>query len=139
MSLIEPPAAPRTAIFWGRDDLLGKAIEMTLTTASDWRLIKISDDSDIQTLTREVERLHPEIIFMSLEHFDQELSASICATEENTQLRIVIINPCNNRIEVFSRKVIWIQEISDLLSLISDPSNSTERGGNSETQSCSFQ
>lgn len=132
MSLIEPPVAPRTAIFWGRDDLLGKAIEMTLTTASDWRLIRISNETDAQTLAREVERLHPEIIFMSLEHFDQELPASICATEENSQLRIVIINPCNNRIEVFSRKVIWIQEMSDLLSLIRDESNPTEKGGNPE-------
>lgn len=133
MSLIEPPAASRIAIFWGREDLVGKAIEMTLTTASNWRLIKISDNTDVRTLAREVERLHPEIVFMSLEHFDQELPASICATEENSQLRIVIINPCTNRIEVFSRKVIWIQELSDLLSLIRDESNPVGKGGNSET------
>ena len=123
MSLIEPAAAPRVAIFWGREDLLGKALELTLAGASTWQLVKLPDDHDLRTLAREVERLKPEIVFMSRENSDEELPAPVQALEDHRNLRVITINPHNNCIEVFSRKVIWIHEMSDLLSIINDESN----------------
>lgn len=132
MQLIEPPAPPRIAIFWGREELLGKAIELTLASAENWQLIKILDNHDLQTLAREVDRLQPEIIFLSLENPEEEPPASVQALEEHPNLRVITINPHNNCVEVFSRKVICIREMSDLLSIINDEST-TRIGGNSNT------
>jgi hypothetical protein len=44
-------------------------------------------------------------------------------------LKVVTINPENNRIEVFSRQVYWVENMADLLSVIDENPNPVLKGG----------
>lgn len=122
-------ALPRTAVLWGGEDFLETAVESILTSAKNWKVIKILDDHDVRTLAREVEKIHPEIVFVNLGDSAGNLPTLGKAVEDFPELKIIAINPKNNRIEIYSRRVIWIKEPSDLLSLINECSGSTPEGG----------
>lgn len=122
-------ATPRTAILWGREDLLGKAVESILTADRNWHVIKVSGDSDFRTLTQEVERISPEIVIINQGPYTGDFPAPIQLIENFPELKVITVNPKNNLVEVYSKQKFCIKEVSDLLSVIDKNSNPTTSGG----------
>jgi len=125
----EKKPVPKTAIFWGREDLLEKAIESILAATDDWRVIKILNDRDAGDLDKEVARIHPEIVFVNLGGCSDDSSLAIHLMEHFPELKVITFSTENNRIEVYDRQVIWIKEASDLLSVINESSIQNLKGG----------
>lgn len=120
---------PRTAILWGRADLLGEAIESILSSAEKWQVIKMLGNPDARALTREVERLRPEILIINQRHCTDGFPAPLNIMESFPELIIITINPDNNLVEIFNKQKIRIKEVSDLLSVIDMCSNPAPKGG----------
>jgi len=122
-------AVSRMAILWGSEDLLGEAIESILTAAKHWQVIKILGNHDAGALTREVEKIHPEIVIINQGDCADDFPAPIQLIESFPELKIITINSENNLIEVYDRQVIRINRTSDLLSIIGEQFSSKPEGG----------
>ena len=122
-------AMPRTAILWGPGDFLGEAIESILNSVNHWRVVKITDDYDVRTLGREMEKSNPEIVFVNLGNCHGDFLSSIGLMENTPELKVITFNPENNLIGLYTRQVIRINGKSDFLSIISGQSNPKPGGG----------
>jgi len=122
-------ARPRTAILWGREDLLGKAVESILTADRNWQVIKVLGKPDIKALTQEVEKTKPEIIIINQGPCIEDIPALIQVIENLPEVKIISVNPDNNLVEVYTKQKVRIEEVSDLLSVIDKQSDLTTPGG----------
>jgi|APDOM4702015118_1054815.scaffolds.fasta_scaffold47981_2 hypothetical protein len=127
------PSTARSAILWGREDLLGTAVESLLHSAYGWQVIKLLGNQDAGLLAREVEKVKPRIIFINKGDCTEEYPPPLHLILDFPELKIVIINPENNLVEVYKRENIHIKEASDLLSIIESNLDSGLEGGDIES------
>lgn len=120
---------PKVAVLLGGESLLAKALESLLASVNNWRVVKIHDDHDVRTLAREVEKINPEMVFISLDGCDAGLSMPVEHIKEPPEFKVVTVNPVNNCVEVFTRQVFWIKDMSDLLSIVDEHSDPAAKGG----------
>ena len=123
------PSTSRSAILWGREDLLGNAIASLLNEIHDWQVIKILGNHDAKVLAREVKKANPKIVFINQGDSTDEFPPPIHLIQEFPELKIIVINLENNLVEVYNRQKIWIKEASDLLSIVDERSNPALKGG----------
>lgn len=122
-------AAPRTAILWGREDLLGNAIESYLGTAKNWRVIKVCDRQDYNRLLREVEKNAPSIVIVHQSDYAEDFPLLVHLVQEIPDLKVIIVNSENNMVEVYNKQQILIKKATDLLSIIDEHHTSAQGGG----------
>ena len=122
-------ARPRTAFLWGRADLLSEAIESILTADRNWRVIKALGNTDVKTLTQEVEKTHPEIVVINQGSGTDGSPLPTQLMESFPELTIITVNPDNNLVEVYNKQKFCLEEVSDLLAVIDKNSKSTAAGG----------
>ena len=122
-------ATPRTVILWGRDDLLGEAVESILTADKDWRVIKVLGNPDVAALAREVQDLNPEIVIINRGPCEERFPPLLQIIETLPEVKIITVNPDNNLVEVYNKQKVRIEEVSDLLAVIDKNSKSTTEGG----------
>ena len=125
--------ATRTAILWGRADLLGEAIESILTMARNWQVIKMIDSPDVRVLTQAVEKFHPDIVIINQRSCADGFLPPIQLIEDFPELRVITVNPDNNVVEVYNKQEICIEEVSDLLCVLDKHSESTTKGGQEDS------
>lgn len=123
------PASSKSAILWGRDDLLGMAIGSILTATRDWQVINILGNHDPKVLAREVEKSNPKIVFVNQGDRTDEFSPPLHLMRDFPDLKIIVINLDNNLVEVYNKQRIWIKEASELLSIVDEHPTSTREGG----------
>jgi hypothetical protein len=122
-------ATPRTAILWGREDVLGKAVEAILTADMNWQVVKLFGDPDVGVLTQQVEKTNPEIIIIIQGRCKEDFPVPMHIIKDFPKLRVITINPDNNLVEVYNKQEICLEEVSDLLSVIDKHSKSAKEGG----------
>lgn len=127
------PSKSRSVILWGHNDLLGMAVESLLNAAHGWQVIKILGNPDLRVLAREVEKVHPKIVFITRSDGMDATPVPLDLVQDFPGLKIVVVNPENNRVEVYNRREFWIKETSDLLSIIDDDTASNRKGGDAES------
>ncbi|HET9908303.1 MAG TPA: hypothetical protein VFQ23_16770 [Anaerolineales bacterium] len=128
------PSTLRKAMIWGREDLLGGAIESLLRSTSHWQVIRIPGNPDTEWLRQEVEKALPSVLVIIQGEYDEEFPLPLQLIQTFSELKIITVNPLNNRIEVYNRQKIWIKEASDLLSIIEEDADSDRRGVKSTTK-----
>lgn len=122
-------AAPKTAILWGREDLLGNAIESFLGMAKNWRVIKVCDCQDYNLLLREVEKTNPSIVIVHQSDYAKDFPPLVHLVQELPDLKVIIVNSENNMVEVYNKQQILIKKATDLLSIIDEHHTSAQGGG----------
>jgi hypothetical protein len=127
----ENPSALKSAILWGCEDLLGRAIESILNATHDWQVINLLGNQDASLLIRELERPGTKIVFINQGGDRNEFPAPINLIKEFLDLKIIVINSENNLVEVYNKQRIWIKEASELLSIVNEPKTSVPGGGDS--------
>jgi DNA-binding NarL/FixJ family response regulator len=71
--------------------------------------------TDLESLPEAVKRLQPRIIVIDLNSYAGNLLCIYRALREVPSIRIILINPHTNKVEVFDRKTIQIHLLSDFL------------------------
>jgi hypothetical protein len=127
------PSTARSAILWGRDDLLATAIESLLHKTCGWQVIKLLGNQDAGLLAREVEKVQPKILFINKGDSTEEYPPPLHLIQDFPEMKIIVINPENNLVEVYKRENIHIKEASDLLSIIEGDVDSDLKGGDIES------
>ena len=111
----------KVAILWGCEDLLGSAVEQLLTTAKNWKIIRIYDESDANLLVREVERVNPDVvIFHRSDYASSFLEPLKKLMVDHREMRLIAISLENNLVEVYNKQTVSIKEASDLLSVMEE-------------------
>jgi len=118
----------KTAVLWGREDLLGKAIESILEATHNWQVIKILGNRDDRLLAREMKKVNPKIIIINQGDCADELPIPIQLIQDFPELKIITVNSENNLMEVYNRQKFWIREATDLLSIIDEQPNYSAKG-----------
>ena len=124
---------PRTAILWGREDLLGQAVESILTADRDWQVIKVLGTPDLRALTQEIEKTKPEIVIINQSHSADAFPVLVHLMERFPEMKIITVNPDNNLVEVYNKQKVCLEEVADLLSVIGQHSKSTIEGGENKS------
>ena len=123
----------RTAVLWGRDDLLGGAVEALLAGLGNWRTIRIFDERGIVSLTREKGCLNPDLLFVNQKNIIRDIQPLLRFIQGFPDLRIITIDPDNNLIEVYDKRLRQVREIADLLSVIDEHPTHVLKGGENGT------
>ncbi len=105
-------------IIWGRPDVLSWAVEFFLSTRKDWEVINLSSKQGVDGLMHEVENVQPDAVIIYQREYAQSayLPAQLLVNYPN--MAVITINPDNNSMEVFNKKRVCIQEVSDLISVV---------------------
>ena len=122
----------KVAILWGCEDLLGSAVEQLLTTAKNWKIIRIYDESDANLLVREVERVNPDVVILHRSDYASSLLEPLKKLMvDHREMRLIAISLENNLVEVYNKQTVSIKEASDLLSVMEEHPSlyKNEQGG----------
>ena len=123
-------AKSKVALFWTREDLLGKAIQQLLTTAKDWKIIKIYEEANSNLLAEEVKRINPDVVILHLSDYTGKIMEMLkILMMDHCEMKIIAISLDDNRVEVYNKQTVWINEVSDLLSVMEEHTISNEKGG----------
>ncbi|MEP7134634.1 MAG: hypothetical protein ABI904_06850 [Chloroflexota bacterium] len=125
-------AEPKTVIVWGQYDLLAEAVEHLLDTRNGWKVIRVSDEWDQDTLAREVERINPEALIVHEGVLSINGRTLIKFVQDRSKLKIITLSLENNSIEIYNKQTIYINAASDLLAVIDDDADPDAKGGSTE-------
>lgn len=121
--------SPRTAILWGREDLLGKAIESILARAGNWRVINLLGSHDSQSLVNKVETEKPDIVILNEGDSTDFFPPPISMMQYLPDLKLITVNGENNEMDVYTKNRFRIREVTNLITVINNFSQSTPEGG----------
>ena len=128
-------AKSNLAILWAREDLLGKAIQQLLSTAKDWKIIKIYDEANSDILAREVERVNPDVVIIRRGEYTSNIMETLKKLMmDHCEMKIIAISLDDNLVEVYNKQTVRIQEVSNLLSVIEEHTVSNKQGGETQAQ-----
>jgi len=108
----------KTVILWGREDLLGKAVELILSNCKEWEVIKSFDEQNFDGLFHLVETHHPKAIIINLGDCEECSHLPLYLIHDHPDLKVITINLENNVLEVYDRHRVRVQGISDLLAVV---------------------
>lgn len=113
-----PMNKPRTVILWGREDLLGRAVELLLTNRKKWEVIRISDNNRLDTLFQEVERVDPNVVIIYQGDCASDTQIPAQLLQGRPGLKVITVSLENNSMEVYNKQKVLIKDVSDLLSVL---------------------
>ena len=108
----------KMVLVWGQDDLLSWAVNFFLTTRKDWDVVSLSSERGIDFLIQEVETLHPDVVIVYQTKCVNSARLLMQLLYTRPELTMVTVSPQENSIEVYSKKQIYVQEVSDLISVV---------------------
>lgn len=108
----------KKVIIWGRDDLLNWIIGHFLEDREDWEVVSLSNERGIDYLIQEVENINPDVVIVYQYKCVNSLSLLLPLLYARPTLTIITVNPENNATEVYTKKQVSVQEVSDLISIV---------------------
>lgn len=127
-------ATPKSIILWGQEDLLGNAVVALLTARSDWNLIRVQDEADIEALALKVEQFKPELMLVNRNDITRNFPPLLRLVQSCPTLKILTINPENNLVEIYDKHMLQLKNISDLLAILDEPAQPIQKGGDANQQ-----
>jgi len=106
----------RTAIIWGQDDLLARAIGSFLKD-TEWYAVRVPNNGDVENLLREIRRVNPEVVILC-GYKSEDSALALHLIEEQLFLKVVTLGLDSNHMQVYSKKNVLLREASDLLSIL---------------------
>jgi hypothetical protein len=111
---------------------LAEAVEHLLATRNGWKVLRVSDEYDQDTLAREVERVNPEVLIIHEGALSVNGSMLIKFVQDHSKLKIITLSLENNSVEIYNKQTICINAASDLLAVIEDDADPDAKGGTTE-------
>lgn len=118
-----PPAqlklvACKTVVLWGHVNLLGHSVESLLNTQKALNLIRISEELGVKGLIEEVETSHPDVVVIYQLNSSSNADLPMRLMKNQIWLKVIVVTLENNSVEVFNKQQVWINEPTDLLSIV---------------------
>jgi len=108
----------KMVLVWGQDDLLSWAVNFFLTTRKDWDVVSLSSERGIDFLIQEVETLNPDVVIVYQTKCVNSARLLMQLLYTRPELTMITVSPQENSIEVYSKKKVYVQEVSDLISVV---------------------
>lgn len=108
----------KTIALWGDEELLTEAIKNLLVTKKEWKVIRVSNEWDDETLARELKRQNLDILIVSEGILASNGTQLIKLVQDFPKLKIIMISLENNLLKIYNKQTICIEEASDLMSII---------------------
>lgn len=108
----------KKVILWGRPDLLSWAVKYFLSAHIDWDVASLSCENGVDDLIEKVETMHPEvvIIYQRICARSAHLPAQLLLNYPG--MAVITVNPDNNSMDVYNKKQISIEKVSDFISVV---------------------
>lgn len=110
----------KKAILWGPDDLLTRAMEIFLTSAESWEVIRIPVEQGYGYLLEKANQIKPRVIIVYAENCVEDPSLPMQLIQQQPNLRVITVSLEGNQMQVYSKHSIMVREAADLLSIIED-------------------
>ena len=108
----------RKVIVWGQDDLLSWAVNFFLTARKDWEVLSFSSDLGIDFLIRQVEDLNPDVVVVYQTKCVNSARMLMQLFYTRPELTMITVDPQENTMEVYNKKQILVERVSDLISVV---------------------
>lgn len=108
----------RKVIVWGQDDLLSWAVNFFLTARKDWEVLSFSSDLGIDYLIRQVEDLRPDVVVVYQTKCVNSARMLMQLFYTRPELTMITVDPQENTMEVYNKKQILVERVSDLISVV---------------------
>ncbi len=108
----------RKVIVWGQDDLLSWAVNFFLTARKDWKVLSFSCDLGIDFLIRQVEDLKPDVVVVYQTKCVNSARMFMQLFYTRPEMTMITVDPQENTMEVYNKKQILIERVSDLISVV---------------------
>ena len=108
----------RKVIVWGQDDLLSWAVNFFLTARKDWEVLSFSSDLGIDYLIRQVEDLRPDVVVVYQTKCVNRARMLMQLFYTRPELTMITVDPQENTMEVYNKKQILVERVSDLISVV---------------------
>ncbi len=108
----------RKVIVWGQDDLLSWAVNFFLTARKDWEVLSFSCDLGIDFLIRQVEDLRPDVVVVYQTKCVNSARMLMQLFYTRPELTMITVDPQDNTMEVYNKKQILVERVSDLISVV---------------------
>ena len=110
----------KKAILWGPDDLLTRAMEIFLTTAESWEVIRIPVEQGYACMLERAKQIQPHVIILYADHCVEDPSLPMQLIQQQPNLRVVTVSLEENQMQVYSKHSLMVRQAADLLSIIED-------------------
>ena len=108
-------------VIWGCENVVNTHIKNSISTRKDWKEVRISELSELDATIQSQAETPEEIVFISEESFHKVSFEDLQVIEGRTDIKLITLSFNNNIMDVFSRQAIFVQQASDLLSIIEKP------------------
>lgn len=122
----------KKAIIWGPDDLLSRAMEIFLTGAEAWEVIRIPVEHGYACLLEQAKQIKPRVIILYTEHCLEDPNLPMQLIQDQPNLKVVTVSLDDNQMQVYSKHSLLVHRASDLLSIIEKdyfPDHAISKGG----------
>ena len=116
----EKTMKPKKVILWGRQDVLGGAVESFLATRDEWEVIRVMDDEPTNTFIEKVETENPDVIIIYEGDHACLTPLPMQLMQSRPELRVITVNLENNSLEIYTKQKVWIKEVADLFLAIEE-------------------
>ena|ERR1041384_4376990 len=110
----------KTAILWGCNDLLAQSMEFFIKAEEQWEVIRMSTDTGVDVLLDQIEKIHPNVIILYAENGTRNPHLIMQLIEKQPNLKVITVSLEDNRMQVYCKRSVTVQKVSDLLSIIEE-------------------
>ncbi len=102
-------------ILWGREDVLGQAVEIFLSSRKGWEVTRISDTQNIDMLFQAVRKIHPDVVILHEGDCFSRVNIPVQLTQENPGIKVIAVSLENNAMEIYDSRKLHLEEINSVL------------------------
>ena len=105
-------------VLWGREDLLSLSVELLLMAQKGWDVINVSHEESFDTLIQVVDKTNPDIVIFQQGDLADKSNLPVKLLQEHPGLKVIIVSPNSNLMEVYGKQNVLIKSVSDFTSMI---------------------
>lgn len=109
---------PKKVILWGREDLLGRAVEFFLTIREKCEVIRVPDQQGLEALTQQLEAANPEVVILYQGDCASGSDLPLQLMQSRSELKVITFSLENNSLEIYNKQKVWVRNVADLLSIV---------------------
>ena len=103
---------------WGGEDILSSSIELFLAAKEDWKVVRISNNEDLDALLFAVSTAHPDIVIIHQGCPNDPTNLPLQLLQDHPAIKVITISLDNNAMEVYSKQKMMVKQASDLITVI---------------------